>query len=79
MEIGDWRATRGLNDLYREIRERGLETNVAKLDAFGFTVVEDAISTELTGRFFPTTVTAGALPRSWEPGPLTAGLTRGPT
>ena len=50
MEIGDWRATSDRNDLYRGIRERGLETNVAELEAFGFTVVENAISPDLTGR-----------------------------
>ena len=48
MEIGDWRSTRDLNDLYRQIRELGLETNLAELDAFGFTVIEDALSPELT-------------------------------
>jgi hypothetical protein len=39
MEIGEWRATRDLNDLYREIRDLGLETNLAELEAFGFTVI----------------------------------------
>jgi hypothetical protein len=33
MEIGDWRSTRDLNALYREIRQLGLETNLAELDA----------------------------------------------
>ena len=50
MEIGDWHATRDLNDLYREIRGLGLETHVAELEAFGFTVVEGALSAELTER-----------------------------
>ena len=36
MEIGDWPATRDLNDLYREIRSLGLEAQVAELEAFGF-------------------------------------------
>jgi ectoine hydroxylase-related dioxygenase (phytanoyl-CoA dioxygenase family) len=50
MEIGDWRSTRDLNELYREIRRLGLETSLAELDAFGFTVIEDALSPELTAR-----------------------------
>ncbi len=48
MDIGDWRSTRDLNDLYRQIRGLGLETNLAELDAFGFTIIEDALSPELT-------------------------------
>lgn len=48
MEIGDWRSSRDLNDLYRQIRGLGLESNLAELDAFGFTVIEDALSPELT-------------------------------
>ena len=39
MEIGDWKATPELNSLYRELRELELETNVAELEAYGFTVV----------------------------------------
>ena len=48
MEIGDWHSTRDLNDLYRHIRALGLEANVAELDAFGFTVIEGALSPVLT-------------------------------
>jgi hypothetical protein len=48
MEIGDWAATTELNGIYREIREFGLETNLAELEAFGFTVIEDALSPGLT-------------------------------
>ncbi len=48
MDIGDWRSTRDLNELYRQIRGLGLETNLAELDAFGFTVIEDALSPDLT-------------------------------
>ena len=44
MQIGDWAATPDLNEIYREIRELGLETNLAELEAFGFTVVEGALS-----------------------------------
>src|ERR1700675_1373293 len=50
MDIGEWHSTRDLNDLYRQIRGLGLETNVAELDAFGFTVVENALSPKLTGQ-----------------------------
>jgi hypothetical protein len=48
MEIGDWRATADLNDLYREIRSLGLEANLAELEAFGFTTIEGALSPALT-------------------------------
>ena len=50
MEIGEWAATRDLNRNYREIRELGLETNLAELEAFGFTIIENALSPELTRR-----------------------------
>jgi hypothetical protein len=48
MEIGDWTATPDLNDIYREIRERGLESNLAELEAYGFTVVEGALDPDTT-------------------------------
>ncbi len=48
MDIGDWRATKDLNGVYRQIRALGLETNVAELEAFGFTIIEGALSPELT-------------------------------
>lgn len=44
MQIGDWTATPDLNEIYREIRAQGLETNLAELEAFGFTTVEGALS-----------------------------------
>src|ERR1700742_4113476 len=44
MQIGDWAATPDLNEIYRDIRELGLETNLAELEAFGFTVIEGALS-----------------------------------
>ena len=56
MDIGDWHATRDLNGLYREIRRLGLETNLAELDAFGFTIVPDALSPALTKRLLDTTL-----------------------
>jgi ectoine hydroxylase-related dioxygenase (phytanoyl-CoA dioxygenase family) len=40
VEIGDWRATQGLNEVMREARELGLERNLLELDTYGFTVVE---------------------------------------
>jgi phytanoyl-CoA dioxygenase PhyH len=39
MEIGDWKATQGLNETFRHARELGLEPNLLELEAFGFTVV----------------------------------------
>ena len=50
MEIGDWRATGDLNDLSRASRVLALATHVAELEAFGFTVVEGALSGELRER-----------------------------
>ncbi len=50
MEIGTWNATADLNDIYRQIRDLGLETNLAELEAFGFTTIEGALSAEQTDR-----------------------------
>jgi ectoine hydroxylase-related dioxygenase (phytanoyl-CoA dioxygenase family) len=50
MQIGDWAATRSLNGLYLELRKLGLETHVAELEAFGFTVVENALPQDLLKR-----------------------------
>lgn len=50
MEIGNWKGTRDLNEIYNEARELGLEANIAELDNFGFTVIEDALSPELNDR-----------------------------
>lgn len=47
MEIGEWSATPDLNGIFNEIRGLGLETNLAELEAFGFTVIEGALSAEL--------------------------------
>ncbi|MBI1198552.1 MAG: hypothetical protein GC203_11875 [Phenylobacterium sp.] len=49
MEIGDWTACPDLVDVYREIRELGLERNLAELEAFGYTIVENALTPEQTG------------------------------
>lgn len=40
MEIGDWTATAELNAIYRTAREIGIESNLAELEAFGFTIIE---------------------------------------
>lgn len=56
MEIGDWRSTQELNSLYRRIRELGLESNIAELDAFGFTVIEGALTPDQTTRIRDTIV-----------------------
>src|SRR6185312_15984104 len=39
MDIGNWKATAELNQIYRQARELGVEANIAELEAFGFTVV----------------------------------------
>jgi hypothetical protein len=43
LEIGDWRSTRELNPVFRQIRGLGLESNLAELEAFGFTVIEPEV------------------------------------
>ncbi len=40
MKIGDWKASAELNKVYADARMLGLESNIAELEAFGFTVVE---------------------------------------
>jgi ectoine hydroxylase-related dioxygenase (phytanoyl-CoA dioxygenase family) len=44
MEIGDWSACPDLVDVYQDIRELGLERNLAELEAFGYTIVEGALT-----------------------------------
>ena len=39
MKIEDWESAESMPMLYRELQELGLETNIAELEAFGFTVV----------------------------------------
>ena len=46
MIIGDWEASKHLNEAYRYIRKMGLEANIAELEAFGFTIIEDAVTQE---------------------------------
>ncbi len=48
MDIGNWSATEDLNAIYSDIREMGLEKNLAELEAYGFTIIPDALSPELT-------------------------------
>jgi ectoine hydroxylase-related dioxygenase (phytanoyl-CoA dioxygenase family) len=43
MQIGDWPGSKNLNEIYRNIRALGLETNLAEIEAFGFTIIENAI------------------------------------
>lgn len=39
MDIGDWKSTGSVALLHRELRQLGLESNIAELSSFGFTVV----------------------------------------
>ena len=39
MEIGDWKSTGSVALLHRELKQLGLEPNIAELTSFGFTVV----------------------------------------
>ena len=48
MEIGDWAVSQELNEIYQQARDLGLESNIAELDAYGFTVIENALSDEVT-------------------------------
>ena len=50
MDIGNWEATKDLNELYTHIRDLGLETNLAELEAFGFTTIEGALTPEQVDR-----------------------------
>ena len=47
MDIGDWQVSKELNEIYQQARDLGLESNIAELDAYGFTVVENALSDEV--------------------------------
>jgi ectoine hydroxylase-related dioxygenase (phytanoyl-CoA dioxygenase family) len=40
MEILDWKSMAGMSATYRKARELGLESNIAELETFGFTVIE---------------------------------------
>jgi hypothetical protein len=40
MEIGDWKATTELNAIFLQARKLGIESNLAELEAYGFTIVE---------------------------------------
>jgi hypothetical protein len=39
MDVGDWKSLFGLGAVYNDLRSLGLESNIAELEAFGFTVV----------------------------------------
>src|ERR1700691_4429136 len=40
MDIGDWQASKELNKVFADVRELDLVSNIAELEAYGFTVVE---------------------------------------
>jgi len=40
MQIGDWKSASEVCDTFRQARDLGLESNIAELEAFGFTIVE---------------------------------------
>lgn len=40
MEIQNWKSMAGMAEVYRQARELGIETNIAELETFGFTVIE---------------------------------------
>jgi hypothetical protein len=53
MEIGDWKSMSGMAETYRKARELGLETNLAELEMFGFTVIppeKTGVSRDFTRR-----------------------------
>ncbi len=50
MEIGNWEVSKELNEIYKEAQDLGLESNIAELDAYGFTVIEHALPDEMVGQ-----------------------------
>ena len=40
MEIGNWKSMAGMDETYRQARALGIESNLAELEAFGFTIIE---------------------------------------
>jgi Phytanoyl-CoA dioxygenase (PhyH) len=40
MDIGDWQASKELNKVFADVRELDLVSNIAELEAYGFTIVE---------------------------------------
>ncbi len=40
MDIGDWQASKELNQVFADVRALDLVSNIAELEAYGFTVVE---------------------------------------
>jgi hypothetical protein len=47
VHIGEWKAAPRMSSLYQDIRDLGLEANVAELEAFGFTVIERVVPERL--------------------------------
>ena len=39
MKIENWETAGSLGPLYQELQQLGLETNIAELEAFGYTIV----------------------------------------
>ena len=50
MEIGNWPSSMFVNDTYRKIRELGLESNIAELEAFGFTILPGLVDPDRVER-----------------------------
>lgn len=51
MEIGDWVASAEVNDIYRQARTLGLESNLLELEVYGFTIIEpEKVGIDLTSR-----------------------------
>jgi ectoine hydroxylase-related dioxygenase (phytanoyl-CoA dioxygenase family) len=40
MQIQNWKSMAGLAELYQQARALGIETNIAELETFGFTIIE---------------------------------------
>ena len=40
MQIQNWKSMAGVAELYQQARDLGIETNIAELETFGFTVIE---------------------------------------
>ncbi|HVP84877.1 MAG TPA: phytanoyl-CoA dioxygenase family protein [Rhizomicrobium sp.] len=51
MEIGDWTSSAEVNDIYRQARTLGLESNLLELEVYGFTIIEpEKVGIDLTKR-----------------------------
>src|SRR4051812_339394 len=52
MQLPEWNAVHGLSDVFRTVRDLGLDRNIAELDTLGYTIVppEQATTSELVDR-----------------------------